>query len=106
LSKQIQSIARKNVLCVFRNPIQLPHASSVANFQFLGYDLVETGSADTSALSNCGGYPDVFSNSELSELGLLTTFDRAREVQKTLRASHPEEPHANCDLWAIFRVVE
>jgi putative ABC transport system ATP-binding protein len=47
-----------------------------------------------------------FQNVELSEFGLLTNFDRAREVQKTLRSLHPEEPHANCDLWAVFRAIE
>lgn len=106
LSRQIQNVPEKNVLRVFRNPAQLPQDPSVADFQLLGYDLLEVYGADISALSNCGGFPNVFANSELSEFGLLTNFDRAREVQKTLRSLHPEEPHANCDLWAVFRAIE
>lgn len=106
LSRQIQGIVEKNVLCVFRNPVELPQAPSVANFEFLGYDLLEIGEADISALTNCRGFPDAFANSELSEFGLLTGFDRAQEVQKALRSLHPEEPHANGDIWAIFRGVE
>ncbi len=90
------------MLCVFRNPVEQPLALPVADFQFLGYDLVDIENS-ASALSNCGGFPEVFANSELSVVGLLTDFDRAVEVQRTLRTTFPNEIHANCHLWAIFR---
>ncbi len=104
LMKQVAGIEPKNVLCVFRNPTQQPQAPSFADFRFLGYDLVERETG-ISALPNCGGFPDVFANSELSEVGLLPDFTRALEVQSNLRAMHAEVRHANCDLWAIFRLV-
>ena len=104
LMTQVASIAKKNVLCVFRNPSQPPVAPAVAHFEFLGYDLVDK-EASVSALTNCGGFPEVFANSELSCVGLLPELNRAREVQSRLRVLHPEEHHANCDLWAIFRAV-
>ena len=103
--EQINNIEKKNVLCVFRNPQQIPTASSAANFKFIGYDLVEVNGG-ISALTNCGGFPDVFANAELSEVGLLTEFGRANKVQALLRSLHPNDPHANCDLWAIFRAAE
>jgi hypothetical protein len=103
--EQIKNVERKNVLCVFRNPQQIPTAPSAANFKFVGYDLLEVNGG-ISALTNCGGFPDVFANTELSEFGLLPELDRAREVQMLLRSLHPNDPHANCDLWAIFRAVE
>jgi hypothetical protein len=56
-----------------------------------------------SALTNCGGFPEVFASSELSGFGLLTDFGRAVEVQRLLRSRFPEEIHANCHLWAVFR---
>jgi hypothetical protein len=56
-----------------------------------------------SALTNCGGYSDVFSNSELSEKGLLKSHERSRQVQAELRRQYPLEIHANCHMWAIFR---
>jgi hypothetical protein len=105
LIEQIKNIERKNVLCVFRNPHQIPAAPSAANFKFVGYDLLEVNGG-ISALTNCGGFPDVFANAELSEVGLLTDFGRASEVQVLLRSLHPNDPHANCDLWAIFRATE
>lgn len=104
LIKQVAGIERKNLLCVFRNPGKRPVAPPVARFEFLGYDLVDV--QDTaSALTNCGGFPDSFANSELSSCGLLPELGRAVEVQRLLRSLHPEEAHADCHVWAIFRWV-
>jgi hypothetical protein len=104
LMGQVAEIPEKNVLCVFRNPTHHPQPPSFANFKFLGYDLVDR-ECSVSALTNCGGFPDVFANSELSTFGLLPNFERAAEVQKMLHAQHPEEHHANCHAWALFRLV-
>src|SRR5262249_8959065 len=102
LRKQLADIRERNLLCVYRNPPR--PAPPYKGFEFLGYDLVDVqGSA--SALTNCGGFPDVFANSELSSKGLLTSHDRAFQVQADLRAKHPEEHHADCHVWAISRVV-
>jgi hypothetical protein len=105
LIEQIKNIEKKNVLCVFRNPQQMLPAPLAANFKFVGYDLLEVNGG-LSALTNCGGFPDVFANTELSEAGLLTDFGRASQVQALLHSLHPNDPHANCDLWAIFRAAE
>ncbi|MFH1921648.1 MAG: hypothetical protein ABIP48_17425 [Planctomycetota bacterium] len=105
LLKQVSGIRDRNLLCVCRNPASpsLPYKGEI-NFEFLGYDLVDVhGSA--SALSNCGGFPGVFANSELSPKGLLTSHDRAFQVQAELRAKHSEEHHADCHVWAISRAV-
>lgn len=103
LEGQIQQKSDFNLLCVFRNPNAEPSPSLIpSGFNFVGYDLVEVDGG-VSALTNCGGFPDVFANSELTEKGLLQTYVRAAEVQTKLRELHPDEPHANCHLWAIFR---
>jgi len=104
LIKQVAELEPKNVLCVFRNPACKPQPPSMADFHFLGYDLVDL-ECSISALTNCGGFPDVFANSELSRFGLLQHFDRALEVQQALRSKHPAEHHANCNVWAIFRLA-
>jgi hypothetical protein len=97
------SILRKNLLCVFCNPFSHPSAAQVPEgFEFIGYDLVEKESG-MSALTNCGGFPKAFSKGELSEKGLLRAHERARTVQDTLVREYPNEHHANCHLWAIFR---
>jgi hypothetical protein len=103
LLQRVAAAGRVNILLVLQNPT----ASEVAavdrpGFDFAGFDLVDVY-GDVSALTNCGGFEGVFTNEELSELGLLTDLSRAQEVQAALRVRHPEEPHADCHLWAIWR---
>ena len=105
LLKQTSAIAQKNTLCVFRNPPVQPNAPSAPlSFEFLGYDLVE-GGGGVSALTNCGGFPDAFGNDELSPVGLIATRERAAAIQRDLARLHPNETHAQCHIWAIFRAL-
>ena len=91
LRGETASIFRKNLLCVFRNPFAHPNAAQVPEgFEFIGYDLLDKESG-TSALTNCGGFPKAFSNSELSEKGLLRTHARARTVHDALVREYPQE---------------
>ena len=103
---QVSEMKNKNTLCVFRNPTSHPVAPvGTLQFEFLGYDLVDVfGSA--SALSNCRGFPKAFSNTEINPFGLLDSHERALEVQASLRAVYPDEDHANCHNWALFRATE
>ncbi len=95
---------RKNILCVFCDPQSLPIIpASNPPFIFLGYDIVDRLTSN-SALTNSGGYPDVFKNDELSEQGLLTTYSRAFEVKTKLKALQREELHGDSNIWAIFRL--
>jgi hypothetical protein len=96
------TIVRKNLLCIFRNPPNHPALEVPNGFDFLGYDLLDKD-CQTSALTNCGGFPEAFSNEELSDKGLLRTHERARIVQGALLQLYPNERHADCHLWAIFR---
>ena len=103
LLEEVADIAQMNLLCVYRNPTSDPVVpTNTKPFKLLGYDLIETDGS-ISALSNCGGFPDVFSNEELTPHGLIESRGRALEVQSQLRLCHPEEHHADCDVWAICR---
>jgi hypothetical protein len=105
LLTQLPSGVERNLLCVYRNPASPPPSpSGPVDFELLGYDLVDVA-ASASALTNCGGFPDVFDTGELSSKGLLASLPRANEVQSQLRAKHPEEHHANCHVWAILRAT-
>ncbi len=98
-------VAGRNLLCVFRNPER--HSAPPArppHFCYEGYDLVDVN-GDISALTNCGGFPLAFSSAELSTHGLLRTLEHAQEVQRALRNHYPEEHHADCHLWAVFRAA-
>ena len=49
-------------------------------FELLGYDLMDVEGI-ASPLTNCGGFPLAFDNTELTNLGLLRSLRRAKEVQ-------------------------
>lgn len=103
---RIATTPRRNVLGLYRNPeshINVAPASD--EFTFIGYDLIEDRT-QISALTNCGGFPETFSNQELNERGLIQSFGRAREIQRLLPINNPEEHHANCEMYAVWRRVE
>lgn len=88
---------------------QSPSAAELEAFcdpcwQFCGFDLLDQY-CDVSALVNCGGFERSFSNQELNLRGLLGDYQRALEVQACLAAEYPEETHAHCDVWALYRYV-
>ena len=105
LRSETATIRRKNLLCVFRNPNSHTSSSEALDgFEFIGYDLLDR-EMGASALTNCGGCSKAFSNSEISEKGPLSTFERAKAVQDVLVREYPGERHANCHLWSIFRAL-
>lgn len=96
---------RVNVLAVIHEPTATDLRSFVdPRFVFRGFDLIET-EGSISALVNCGGFDKAFSSTDLSECGLLTDHATALNVQKLLRSEYPDEPHARCDMWAIWQYV-
>jgi hypothetical protein len=103
LLKRVAADVPLNILAVLQNPTEDDLAAvSLPGFAFAGFDIVDVH-GDVSALTNCGGFEGVFANAELSELGLLSDLGRAREVQTSLGVQYPEEPHADCHIWAIWR---
>src|SRR5580658_8217773 len=98
LLRRVAQVPRKHVLGVYRNPeTHIEDQPGTGKFTFVGYDLIEE-QTQISALTNCGGFPNSFSNGELNKFGLIDTFDRAAEIHRHLPEHHPEEPHANCEL--------
>ena len=97
---------RRNILGLYRNPAaHIAEAPAAGAFKFMGYDLIEE-ETQISALTNCGGFADCFLNEELNSYGLIGAFDRASEVKRSLVTKHPEEHHAQCELYAIWRLNE
>ena len=95
-----------NVLALMQNPTAAEVASFAdPRFVCLGFDLVELQTG-ISALVNCGGFDRAFAPTDLSHCGLLTDHAKALDVQHRLRAEYPDEPHADCELWAIWRMTD
>ena len=96
---------RANVLALMRNPTAAEVGSFTdPRFVFRGFDLVELQTG-VSALVNCGGFDRAFAPTDLSDCGLLTDHAKASGVQNLLRAEYPDEPHADCDVWAIWQMT-
>jgi hypothetical protein len=92
------------ILAILQHPSPAEiEAVVLPGFDFLGYDLLDVH-GDVSALTNCGGWDGVFTGDELSPFGLLTDLERADAVCETLRTRYPGEHHAQCDVWAIWRL--
>jgi len=106
LLQRVAGIPRRNILGVYRNSeIHIEAKPAGGDFVFIGYDLIEE-ETQISALTNCGGFPEVFSNAELNQYGLITGFARACEVQRRLAELYPKEPHAQCERYAVWRLNE
>lgn len=103
---RVQSSPRRNILGLYRNPdVHIAKAPAPGAFSFMGYDLIDE-QTQISALTNCGGFPDAFDNDELNQCGLIEKFGRAREVRRLLAEKYPEEPHAQCEMYAVWRLNE
>lgn len=97
---------QRNLLAVFRNPPDHPAQPALTcPVTWLGYDLCDD-TTGVSALSNCGGFPLAFPNSELNSYGLIDTHLRASAIRTRLREAYPSERHAKCHQWAIWRLSE
>jgi hypothetical protein len=71
----------------------------------VGYDLLDEGFG-VSSITNCGGWPDVFPNELINEYGLISAYSDAVRIRNDLRAKHPEEPHAKCEIWSVYKIGE
>jgi hypothetical protein len=103
LRERVAGETRLNILAILQQPTGSDlKTCGPPGFAFVGFDVLDVH-GDVSALTNCGGFDDVFAKEELSPLGLLTDLGRAYEVRDGLRTSHPHEAHAECRVWAIWR---
>lgn len=81
-------------------------------FEFCGFDLAEGGDeyyhcAGTSALTNCGNnsFEKVFTNKDLNKYGLIDSIEKAFKFKKLMPKFYPDEAHAYCAVFAIWRKI-
>ncbi|MCW3059124.1 MAG: hypothetical protein JWQ02_945 [Capsulimonas sp.] len=104
LLARVADAADYQVLAVAKNPTE-PLTLDDPRFEFIGYDLVEKRPGAISAITNCGGSDNAFHADELSFHGLIPTFDDAVRINALLIQNNPDEPHACCDMIAVWRMV-
>jgi hypothetical protein len=107
LLKRVSQPSRLNILAVMSQPDQpAPGLWQDPRFAFQGYDLIEKPGGGVSALSNCGGFDKAFQPGDISEVGLLASFELARAVQQRLITAYPGKHHADCFIWGIWKMVD
>ncbi len=99
--EKVKDLKHFNFLAVVKNPSK-EKVELEADFEFVGYDLIEKG-GDISALTNCGGFYETFSPTDLNELGLISEYDKAKKIQSELLINNPAEHHADCYLYEVWR---
>jgi len=90
-----------NLLAVVKEP-KRKLSNLYDEFDFIGYDLIETG-GNVSALTNCGGFDESFLPEDLNKFGLVTEWKKAKRIQSDLKINNPEEHHADCFLYEVWR---
>lgn len=81
---------------------------AVEDFDFCGFDLADRW---VSAILNCGSFTtgDYFSEAfdyrELNELGLIPDYESAVKIQQKLMDKYPDDDHAYCAIFAIWRRI-
>lgn len=107
--KSIDYVKRKsnhldyyNLLAVVKEPNEEKQIQLERDFDFIGYDLIETD-GDISALTNCGGFDETFKPKEQNKYGLISDYGRARKIQIELPKNNPGEHHADCHLFEVWR---
>jgi len=104
LLSKVKNKKDRQILAVLRDPkTDCAKLLTDKRFRFYGYDLLED-STRISALTNCGGFNNAFLPKDISEYGLINEFDKAKQIQLLLADEYPNEEHADCTLWAIWKM--
>lgn len=103
LLNRISNIPSTQILAVWNEPTEdFMQFFKDDMFEFCGLDLIEEYTR-ISALVNCGGFEKVFLPNDLNSFGLISDYNNAKKIQEKLTEEYPDEDHAYCDLWAIWR---
>jgi len=89
--------------------IREPNSDDIKTFKddrfiFKGYDLLEEQTR-ISALTNCKGFDLAFNKDDISEIGLINECDKACQIRELLLKNYPNENHADCSVWAIWKMM-
>lgn len=74
------------------------------DFEFCGYDLMDD-MFEISAIIGCGNLNEKFVY-KLNQYGLLDNLQDAIDAQKQLYVDFPDEYHAHCDIYGLWRDIK
>ncbi|MBO5111637.1 MAG: hypothetical protein J6D21_13095 [Clostridia bacterium] len=92
------------IACITR-PSETPCTSlETKGFTFCGYDLVEEFSG-ISSITACDGSFASIPYDDLTEYGLIPTYELVTRTQQALLAEDPNDSHADCEICEIWRRI-
>lgn len=100
--RRLETKDKFNLLTLGVNPTEDCKNIGIDGFEFVGYDLLDQD-YNISALTNCGGFDESFTSSDINEKGLVDDFTRAYDIRKSLLENNPLEHHADTNVIAIWR---
>ena len=94
----------EQIIAYYKNPtVNYEHRRLESNFEFCGYDLAEDFTG-ISALTNCGNLFDrAISYEVLNKFGIINDYHEAFQVRKLLSDFYPDECHAQCEVYELWR---
>lgn len=101
---QVPMKSDEQIIAYYMNPAEsYQHHILPDGFEFCGYDLSEYETS-ISAITNCGRLFDkVIPYGELNRFGLLGEHSRAVSIRKLLLDTYPNENHADCAIYELWR---
>lgn len=100
--KRMKITEKFNLLKVVVEPKEDCEKIDLDGYEFVGYDLLDQD-FNVSAITNCGGFNEIFSPKDLNTRGLIDDFHKAYDIQKWLLQNNPEEHHAHTNVIAVWR---
>lgn len=107
--KSIDYVKRKsnhldyyNLLAIIREPQKSKQSQLERDFDFIGYDLIEAD-GNASALTNDHVFNEIVKPKEQNKYGLISTYERAKEIQIELSKNNKGAHHADYYLFEVWR---
>ena len=90
-----------NILSLVKEPSEpVPVAAS---FELCGYDILDSDNS-ISVLTNCGGFPEIFSPAIVNRYALLNYRATADDIANRLRTTYADDDHCrDCRVWSVCR---
>ena len=91
-----------NLLIVVKNPQFECNSINVSDFEFIGYDILDSN-YHYSILTNCGGFCEIYSPTDINKFGLIDDYDKAVEINKLFNIKIISDHNEDSNLFAIWR---
>jgi len=96
----------EQIIACFKNPTESHEFHYLdSRFEFCGYDL-SNDDVFISAITHCdGGFANALPYESLNKYGLIDNHQKAIYCSNFLKMSYPDEPHAYCEVFELWRML-